>query len=581
MTPSRISDRYEVLQTLGSGAAGVVLLAKDMLSGEQVAIKRFQQQSQGNRTALHEVAAILGLNHPNIIRCLDFCYVGTKDLYLVYEYVEGGTLADLLAERGHLTENEALSCLQQVLAGLAYLQANEIVHCDLKPANILLGADGVYKIGDLGVAHKASVLQESFLQVAGTPAYMAPERHRGECGFASDIYSVGVIFYEMLTGRLPFEGAPMEMARQHMRKPVDLGPVRDSALRDILSFMLDKEPAFRPSMAMKLIPMVEMLSDHMRSRKEGALGDTHFDVVHPPVNIDGFTDAGEMRVPYHCDAVLPMISRVGPIIGLEHGGRMDFLDLAHGCESSFHLLNTTSVWQLLGDGRMVYSTTSRICYFDAGTGEECTLVSDVTRVNSLFYEPSEGVLLWSELKRVCAFNLKAGARVSFPNPNFGLASIVRHASVGVVFSTGPVNPRFCVGGWDGVLSVEIPLPGPLIGLTSGPGSYLGLSISPAAGERYTLVHVDRNLCLQTRVLDFDIESYSFHSNSLFLLKRSGELLLIDAETLNFKTILELPQSTQQRSIHVSHRNRLLVVATENPSFTQLHYYLSHETPSRA
>jgi tRNA A-37 threonylcarbamoyl transferase component Bud32 len=205
-----IGGHFTVDRELARGGMGVVYLAQDTLLKRPVAIKRLNQQAYDSEDArrkfVQEAQLAARLKHPNLAQI--HSVFGDKELYLVFEYVDGKGLDAVLAERGRLGLREAREVVRQVCAALAHAHAGRVIHRDLKPANVMLGSDGTAKILDFGIAHEARTLSNATLtQAWGTPPYMAPEQEDGYVSPASDLYSLAVMAYELLAGQRPFEGA--------------------------------------------------------------------------------------------------------------------------------------------------------------------------------------------------------------------------------------------------------------------------------------------------------------------------------------------------------------------------------------
>jgi eukaryotic-like serine/threonine-protein kinase len=203
---TRVAGRFEIVRPLGHGAMATVDLARDVELDRLVALKRLAENlardADLRRRFVREARLAARLAHPNVVRVFD---VGEDDgrPFIAMEYVAGETLAELLARRGRLPASDAASLGMQVCAGLAAVHAAGLVHRDVKPQNLMLGADGVLKLGDFGIAagHEGTQLTLAGT-VLGTAGYLAPEQARGEpVTAAADIYAVGAVLYELLTGR--------------------------------------------------------------------------------------------------------------------------------------------------------------------------------------------------------------------------------------------------------------------------------------------------------------------------------------------------------------------------------------------
>ncbi|MBI1893589.1 MAG: protein kinase [Candidatus Rokubacteria bacterium] len=205
--------RYEILEELGQGAMGIVYKARDPQLDRIVAIKTLrrdlglppEQYAELKRRFYQEATAAGRLNHPNLVSVYDVVEVDGVP-YMVMEYLEGRTLADLIASEGPLRPRQATHLVSQVCSALEYAHAHGVVHRDIKPGNILVGADGVAKVSDFGIARISGSTVTRTGVMVGTPAYMSPEQlsGRGVDG-RSDLFSLGVALYEALTGVNPFQ----------------------------------------------------------------------------------------------------------------------------------------------------------------------------------------------------------------------------------------------------------------------------------------------------------------------------------------------------------------------------------------
>ncbi len=217
-----VGDRYEILDKIGVGGMAEVFKGKDHKLNRFVAVKVLKEEFRSNQGFVkkfqEEAQAAAGLAHPNIVNVYD---VGDEDgiYYIVMELVEGITLKNYIERKGRLTIKEATSIAIQVSAGLEIAHNNQIVHRDIKPQNIIISREGKVKVTDFGIA-KATTSQTTTSNAMGSVHYASPEQARG--GYVdhrSDIYSLGIVLYEMVTGRVPFDGdTAVAVAVKHLQE---------------------------------------------------------------------------------------------------------------------------------------------------------------------------------------------------------------------------------------------------------------------------------------------------------------------------------------------------------------------------
>ncbi|MDX6570901.1 MAG: eukaryotic-like serine/threonine-protein kinase [Gaiellales bacterium] len=213
--------RYRVLGRLGVGGMATVYLAEDSSLGRKVALKvmaeRYAEDGEFVERFRREAQAAARLNHPNIIAVYDRGEADGRP-YIAMEYLQGRTLKQVIQAEGPLPPERAIAIAMQVLAGLRYAHEHGVVHRDVKPHNVLVGDDGRIKVTDFGIAHAGDPQMTEVGSIVGTAQYLSPEQARGRSvGPQTDIYSLGVVLYEMLAGRVPFEGdSSVAIAMQHV-----------------------------------------------------------------------------------------------------------------------------------------------------------------------------------------------------------------------------------------------------------------------------------------------------------------------------------------------------------------------------
>ena len=216
-----VAERYEIIEKIGIGGMANVYKAQDIKLSRTVAVKVLKEEFSEDMTFVNkfrtEAQSAAGLEHPNIVNVYD---VGSENgfYYIVMEYVEGITLKDYIKKKGHLSYKEALSITIQVGRGLQAAHEKNIIHRDVKPQNIIISTDGKVKVTDFGIA-RAATSNTIHSDVMGSVHYASPEQARnGYVSNRSDIYSLGIVMYEMVTGRVPFDGdSTVQIAIQHLQ----------------------------------------------------------------------------------------------------------------------------------------------------------------------------------------------------------------------------------------------------------------------------------------------------------------------------------------------------------------------------
>ena len=269
-----IGNRYEILEEVGLGGMATVYKAKDHVLNRLVAVKvlkdEFTTDTEFIKRFNTEAQAAASLSHPNIVSIYDVGHEDENNLYyIVMELVQGKTLKEIINSEGILSWKWAVNIAMQIASALELAHKNGIVHRDIKPHNIIITEDGIAKVTDFGIAKAVSNSTiTAFGTTIGSVHYFSPEQAKG--GFTdakSDLYSLGVVMYEMLTGKVPFDAdTPVSVALKHMqedpKEPIDLNPEIPSAVNQIVIKAMQKEPSARYQNA------TEMLHDLSKALKD-------------------------------------------------------------------------------------------------------------------------------------------------------------------------------------------------------------------------------------------------------------------------------------------------------------------------
>lgn len=275
-----LAERYELLEHIGSGGMADVYKAHDMILDRLVAVKFLNSEFADDKEFIdkfyREAKAAAKLSHPNIVSIYDVSECQGQH-YIVMEYIEGYTLKTLIKEKGVIDVDTSLNIGRQIAAALSLAHKNNLIHCDIKPHNILLSTDGLVKVADFGIARAVSSTTLTYNDnVVGSVHYISPEQVRGvKISPKSDVYSLGIILYEMLTGRLPFEGdTPVNIALKHLQEVApSVREIKDTIPGDVEFLVInamEKDEEYRPSSQEILKDFDELIHKYSSNLKNNA-----------------------------------------------------------------------------------------------------------------------------------------------------------------------------------------------------------------------------------------------------------------------------------------------------------------------
>lgn len=270
-------NRYTIVNVIGTGGMATVYGAYDQVTGRSVAIKMMQKKLEHNARQIHlfvnESTALSLLSHPNIVQVYNTAITNSTK-YIIMEYVEGITLKKHIDHRGALPEREVLYYATQILSALDYIHSKGIVHCDIKPQNIILLQNGSIKVADFGIARLDAMLDNSKERsdvALGTVYYVSPEQAQGKAPKAeSDLYSLGVMLYEAMTNRLPFyhENSTEVAKMQISKEPTPPSVYRHDisvGLEQIILRAMEKNPKKRYANAMEMLTDIRALRQNSKT----------------------------------------------------------------------------------------------------------------------------------------------------------------------------------------------------------------------------------------------------------------------------------------------------------------------------
>ncbi|MBV9050008.1 MAG: Stk1 family PASTA domain-containing Ser/Thr kinase, partial [Solirubrobacterales bacterium] len=273
-----VDGRYKVISRLGSGGMADVYLAEDQQLGRKVALKllhrRFAEDPGFVERFRREAQAAAGLQHPNVVSVYDRgTYDGTY--YIAMEYLPGQSLKQLIRQEAPIDPVRAIDITVQILKAARFAHRRGVIHRDLKPHNVIVDDSGHAKVTDFGIARAGASDMTETGSIMGTAQYLSPEQAQGHAVSAgSDLYSIGVVLYELLTGRVPFDAeAAVTIALKHVsespRPPSSLNPSVPPELEQVVLWALNKNPADRPTDADQFVAVLEQARAAIIARQRG------------------------------------------------------------------------------------------------------------------------------------------------------------------------------------------------------------------------------------------------------------------------------------------------------------------------
>ncbi|HUO58095.1 MAG TPA: protein kinase [bacterium] len=380
-------DKYKLLEIKGSGTFGTVWLAEDTWIGKKVAIKIPHNQKEEFTTLIAEPKLLASLDHPNIVQILTVDKA-ENIFFMVMEYVDGKNLAQLIQETP-LTYKEAVDIVVQILAALQYAHEKNVIHRDLKPGNILLTSDRKAKITDFGTA----LIQagKNGATIGGTLYYMAKEQVLGHPAPASDIYSVGVILYEMVTGKLPFyDEVPMvvlnKILKDDIPEPHKLNPNLPKELEAVIMKALQKEVSKRYQSAGEMKNDLEKINPSLLTATIGVGAKTEEILTHTIIQeaakkqVKEAADINSLRYQgYHYKLVKTIGAR-----GKEDGNFISPVSVAVDAQKRIYVVDSMkcNIQAFDPDGKLLYSVGK--------FGKEVGDPKDVSFLNPVFVAVDQG-----------------------------------------------------------------------------------------------------------------------------------------------------------------------------------------------
>ena len=519
-------DRYEISELLSEGPNSTLYRGRDTDVGSDMVFKCFDSSRHGYY--LREIAAAFGLDHRNLVNCQDTFYLVDGRACMVYDYIPGGTLAERLKSQRVFDLESILQCLRELLEVLLYLHGSGRIHCDIKPENVFIRplANGgcEFVLGDLGAACFLRQAQEGQHTMA-SPAYVAPERLYDRFLFNSDLYSLGILGFELCTGKRPFNGTTMEISRAHLSKMPSFNEIMHPPLCHFLERLLEKDPKLRISDAKSALYLLDAIKSggvmEIAEPVSAATPTAAATSTQADIRVECLNERFRFALTRAPENLL-MLHRDGQaVVGLEFSNHVELIEPVAKTWPAKTLIKSGPV-QIRNCCQLNYATPSQVYCYDLTTQRRVSLRSGCEGLRS-FYADSEN-LLWFNKQGGHYCDLKENTEVAFRCANFLLhpqACVLSDARFMV--SGGALNERLCLRDSQANSVTEWALDGPILALTSLQDSVLAVTINIGGSERYSVWSVAPDTELKQHSLPKAVMQWCCTPGHVFWVTATGEL----------------------------------------------------------
>ncbi len=567
---------YSVKSILHEGVHSTLFLCNDFSNDSEVVIKQFN--SEGKSGYLREMASAFGLVHPNLAHCLDTFYSGNGQACMVYEYISGGNLQQCLKDKGSFDLRSTINCLRDILQALIHLHNLDRVHCDIKPENIFLrptnDGDHEYVLGDLGAACFIREAREG-RHSTGSPAYIAPERLYDRFSYNSDLYSLGILAFELCTGFRPFNGSVEDVSRAHLSITPPISEIPNSMLADFIESLLEKDPSKRiqnPEMALSLLNMQH------KSQSIEALNSIELDrstdislKSSRPGLIVNLAESWQvkLRLTEQPQRYINLHSQGRPLLGLAYQNHIQLIDPQLSERPIKTLLNSGSA-QVVGPSQILYSTPSRIIHYEINHQRSTPIKTDCSGLIG-FYSESER-LYWRNKNARYYCDLRNNSEYCFHKAGYFLKSQASILVDGTFFtSDGPTNQQITWRSQDAEPLKTWNLDGPILAMTHQESTLIAVTMDHVE-KQYAIWQIEPDCESIKRLLLKDVKLFSVAFGNVFWLNNDSSLYQYDTRNKTSVFINTLP-ATDMFGFTADHRY-LFALITDKDEHTILSIWTS-------
>lgn len=484
---------YRVHEGIGTGASAVVYRAHDARDRE-VALKVFPPAQR--RRWLQEVAAATDLSHEHIVSALDVLHLPDGTCAIAYPLMEGSA-ADLLDRHGPFDAHEVRVVLRDVLAALDHLHGRGLLHGDVKPSNVLRDARGRYHLCDLGTVGRPAELTVG--EGGGTPVYFAPERLYDEATPASDLYSLGIVAFELLVGYAPFEGSPRELLRQHLRTAPAFSALADSTLRPLIEQLLEKEPRRRPADARAALDILRRVEDGTPAAvpRLPPVAPLRPEARRlPPAEPTTLRRLHHLKVPARVQQALPFAHGAQPLVLLDLGSHFEVR--TPGGLQRQSLLPHAGTWSVPGADRLAYVTGGTLWWLDVASGRRVAVVDGCGSTEAV--DVADEGRRWIRADRRSLHHQGPGGSCALRTRHEAFRPRVALLPDGFAAATGRFHDHVTLFGADGDERAAHALGGPVLALAGHATGAVALTL-PVDDAGWGLWHLDGDRAVERRLSD--------------------------------------------------------------------------------
>jgi serine/threonine-protein kinase len=518
-----LPTHYHLLELLYAAPNRKVYLGRDKKNQTLIIIKCFAMSLEN--AYLREAAAAFGVRHSNIANCLDTLYLGNGYGCLIYEYISGGNLRTLLKENKPLKLKIFFYCLRDILRALQQMHKMGMIHCDIKPENILLRPQKQqdipqFVLSDLGAAAFVKEAQSGKMLPA-SPAYIAPERLYEKFSFSSDLYSVGILGFEMLVGQRPFQGTNEEIFSAHLSKQPPLEMISNLQLREYIGQLLEKNPEQRLGNADLALKMLFNIAQGKAAVEKPSIDVP--EMVETPPNITLKTEQLKHHRTLFFKQPVQQIVSLGKWLGIcfEH-----HWEIFEEQTPIFTLFNTFSIQS--NGHYLIYSNQDKIYRLNIENRQRSCLYADCHGLKA--FDNRGQFLVWSTGQRGFSVDLSKQTESYYQTDNYMLEPKICILSNGdFATNEGYMGHRVTLRNAAAQILQQWELSGPVLNLHSDQQTILVLALDVKEQARYNLYCLEQHKPLTFLELPSDLIYSCCISGRFVGLMSNGELFWSDKQ----------------------------------------------------